>query len=893
MGKRPLFVKPLEIEVQSEYPPFFSMVVDGKLAGSGQLSKYALREQIEMLRDKENVKGVVSLTRYGVEPEVLEEEGVAYLHLPTVDKCPLTIKDLFRGCGFVDSINARGGAVLVHCREGIGRTGTMIAGWMIISLRMPAKEAIADIRAKRANSVHQHHQELRLWQLERVVQCPKSLAQAQGGAYDESHLDFGYIKAHSAALIVRMNDTHLLAAYFHKLMAFNVDQKAARLGQSADFSIRSSTALPKYLHAERSPLWKPKLNGFRSLITGAAAPAADAPPEDAEGCGTPMAESPPPYSPSPTAGCGGLLGAVLGSPTREDAAASPRSRKRSATHASPRAANIASPGLLSAGAAQNEAVPPTPSSINRKMRANSGMLLKEGQEHGERAAVPPFARPVRGASTSSFLAPHDSEDAVTALSDDSRLSASATANATATTAASVPSPPCHASARDSIDSFEGSPAGAVKGRKRLQLAGVGSPVKLGGSTSRRGKAPSGGSDGPPLVPRPPGGGGEEEDAPAPLDADPGSPRGAAGRARGKLLCPTSPGKERLGGVSPRDALLMGCEEKKKDGARVGSPGRSPRPPGGERPTSGRKVGAATPVASFDDDGPQRASMGDGCEPVLAAPKRSMPPIVGKRTMSPLLPRDMSPGLQALSGSGLGSPPPATSPPSDAVRRAPYHHERETSPQSPTLYGRRSSRQHQTGDGSVGNDSLASLPARGSPLPPGDAKPGLKTSTSLSALYPATDSAAARKTRGSRHSEKPDPRASDDEILCERDRARPARGRGSVAKDEKMPATRSLGSSTSDPDPPAGGVRRPTPPLLSDRPPVPAPCLGETDRQPSLQSVSTYTASLEGKGEPLPGLGRRGSSKHKRTTSDKSLKPFQPQQTPRETYQRNRTSVGGV
>ena len=57
--------------------------------------------------------------------EALARAGVAFLHLPTDDHCALAPADLDAGVGFVRDHVAAGRKVLVHCREGIGRSVTL------------------------------------------------------------------------------------------------------------------------------------------------------------------------------------------------------------------------------------------------------------------------------------------------------------------------------------------------------------------------------------------------------------------------------------------------------------------------------------------------------------------------------------------------------------------------------------------------------------------------------------------------------------------------------------------------------------------------------------------------------------------------------------------------
>ena len=58
-------------------------------------------------------------------------QGVKYLHLPTVDNTPPPLDVLIKGTDFIDNEIKNGGAVYVHCRQGLGRGPTMAMAYLI------------------------------------------------------------------------------------------------------------------------------------------------------------------------------------------------------------------------------------------------------------------------------------------------------------------------------------------------------------------------------------------------------------------------------------------------------------------------------------------------------------------------------------------------------------------------------------------------------------------------------------------------------------------------------------------------------------------------------------------------------------------------------------------
>lgn len=79
------------------------------------------------------------------------ERGVApphYLYLPTVDNHAPTLAHLTEGVQFITTELQNGGAVYIHCGEGVGRAPTMVAAYLVSTGLTPEKawERIRDVR---------------------------------------------------------------------------------------------------------------------------------------------------------------------------------------------------------------------------------------------------------------------------------------------------------------------------------------------------------------------------------------------------------------------------------------------------------------------------------------------------------------------------------------------------------------------------------------------------------------------------------------------------------------------------------------------------------------------------------------------------------------------------
>lgn len=161
------------LHLDGEVPPFFSFVVDKKLAACGNFDPDKIEKQLQNLKKRE-IGGVVSLTEHCWDKDTFEKNELRVLHLPTEDFHAPSIEDLKIGTDFILSCNQDGQAVVVHCAQGIGRTGTMLGAYFILEEQKSAYEAIQLVRDRRAGSIHKKGQELRLYELEEAVRGTSS-----------------------------------------------------------------------------------------------------------------------------------------------------------------------------------------------------------------------------------------------------------------------------------------------------------------------------------------------------------------------------------------------------------------------------------------------------------------------------------------------------------------------------------------------------------------------------------------------------------------------------------------------------------------------------------------------------------------------------------------------
>jgi atypical dual specificity phosphatase len=131
----------------------FYWLIEGTLAGCGRPGARrglfrnedkALDTDLGWLRDR-GIRAILSLTETPLQPELLAGHGLVSLHLPIVDLTAPTPEQFLTALTFIDEQRFGGRPIVVHCLVGQGRTGSILAAYLIRDGREPAA-ALARIR---------------------------------------------------------------------------------------------------------------------------------------------------------------------------------------------------------------------------------------------------------------------------------------------------------------------------------------------------------------------------------------------------------------------------------------------------------------------------------------------------------------------------------------------------------------------------------------------------------------------------------------------------------------------------------------------------------------------------------------------------------------------------
>jgi atypical dual specificity phosphatase len=127
-------------------PSHFHWVLPDQLAGMGRPGLSSTADDDLAAIAAAGIRVLVSLTEEPVPNELLVAAGIEGRHFPIKDMGVPAAGPTARLCKFIENHINAGEAVAVHCHAGLGRTGTILAAFLVWQ-RVAPDEAIARVRA--------------------------------------------------------------------------------------------------------------------------------------------------------------------------------------------------------------------------------------------------------------------------------------------------------------------------------------------------------------------------------------------------------------------------------------------------------------------------------------------------------------------------------------------------------------------------------------------------------------------------------------------------------------------------------------------------------------------------------------------------------------------------
>ena len=141
--------------IVTDKPTNFSWVIDGKLAGCG----------LPVTNDEfdwvvaQGIKSIVTVREVALPSEWFNGGDIDYLHLAVEDFGAPNLEELVQAVDFIDQQISSDRPVMVHCAAGKGRTGAVLAAYLIKKQNLTAEQAIDKVRDIRPGSVQSISQE--------------------------------------------------------------------------------------------------------------------------------------------------------------------------------------------------------------------------------------------------------------------------------------------------------------------------------------------------------------------------------------------------------------------------------------------------------------------------------------------------------------------------------------------------------------------------------------------------------------------------------------------------------------------------------------------------------------------------------------------------------------
>jgi len=127
-------------------PRGFQWIIPGKLAGCPEPGVTApLAYDLELLH-RAGVNYLITLTEQDLDHTALRRHGLQNLHLPIFDREAPSVNQTYMLLIRIQRLMEAGKVLAVHCKAGLGRTGTILAAWLIREGGLSAGASISRLR---------------------------------------------------------------------------------------------------------------------------------------------------------------------------------------------------------------------------------------------------------------------------------------------------------------------------------------------------------------------------------------------------------------------------------------------------------------------------------------------------------------------------------------------------------------------------------------------------------------------------------------------------------------------------------------------------------------------------------------------------------------------------
>ncbi len=146
--------------------PHFSWLVEQKLAAMS----YPESEDAFILLWKLGIRAMISFAEEPIPGEIPRKVGILTEHIPVIDFTAPTLQQVEQALAMIHFCLDKEMPVAVHCIAGLGRTGTILACYLV-EQGISAEEAITTIRKWRPGSIQISEQEAVIYEYERLLRA--------------------------------------------------------------------------------------------------------------------------------------------------------------------------------------------------------------------------------------------------------------------------------------------------------------------------------------------------------------------------------------------------------------------------------------------------------------------------------------------------------------------------------------------------------------------------------------------------------------------------------------------------------------------------------------------------------------------------------------------------